>query len=136
MYLVSWVELDQILNYHPKYEIAETYNEAKEIQSKVEERFDSQEVDPNNLESGKICSDAIVIEEVDYEKVLKPLNFQTDEKLLCPKCNKPAERIIAITSVEVSMFWNDEEGYYDVIDDSYNIEDANVLQCCSCLGYF
>jgi len=131
MWLVKWVEMDDVLNYHPKYEIAETYNQAKEIQSKVTERYDSQEIDPNNLESGKVCSDPI-LEQVDFEKDLNVRSFEGNKLFFCKKCNVEVQRLVANTTVGVELFWNNAEGYYEVVEDSYILEDASSVICPGC----
>jgi len=131
MYMIIWVVLDDVLNYHPKYEIVETYNEAKEIQNKVTERFDSQELDPDNLESGKVCSDP-VLEQVDFEKDLNVRSFEGDKLFFCKKCNTEVHRLVANTSVGVELFWNEEEGYYEVVEDSYILEDSSSVICPGC----
>lgn len=127
MWLIKWVEMDNCLNYHPMYELAETYNEAREIKSRIEEQFDSQENKPN-----KVVSDPILVE-VNFDDP-NVRAFRVEELLFCEKCKEPAKNVIARIPLEVELVWNDAEAIYEIADDSYNLDDAFSVLCSDCLS--
>jgi len=132
MWIIKWVELDDNLNYRAKTEFAETYAEAFVLKNSIEEKFNKQEEVPDKLEQGKICSDPI-LEEIDFSYKTQRKNFQVNELLFCKKCNLPANRITANTEIGVELYWNEEDSTYDVVEDSYILEDSSSVYCPGCM---
>ncbi len=81
----------------------------------------------------KIESKAI-IEEINLEKKLDSNPFLVNEMLFCKKCNLPLNEVVATTSIEVVLFWNEADSTYDVNDDIYNLENATSVHCIRCLS--
>ena len=131
MWMIKWVELDDVLNYHPIVEFVDDYNTAREIFNSVEERFDKQELDPEKLDSGKVCCDPI-FEQIDPEKDLNVRSFEGDKLFFCKKCNSEVHRLVANTMVGVELLWDNAEGYYEVVEDSYILEDSTSVICPVC----
>lgn len=67
MWIVSWVVIDEIFNYYPCVRFAKNYEDAREIQSILEEEQAEQQdrEDYSELFFGKIVSE-IYINEIDF----------------------------------------------------------------------
>lgn len=130
MFIIKWVEADNIFSYHAVIEFAETYEAAKEILISVEERL-------NKVVNAKSKSNIVsepIIEEIDFDKKSNTKSFQTDKLLFCKMCNEPAGRIVAKTAIEVELIWNEKELIYEVAEETYNhLEDASKVFCSGCL---
>jgi hypothetical protein len=132
MWLIKYVEMDSTFGHHPVAEIAETYNQAKEIQSSIEERIANQNDDGSIPEEGKIVSEPI-LEEIKMEDTRKR-KMSVDELLFCKTCHKPAKKIVAHTSIEVEMLWNDDGASYEMTEDNFNIENSTSVYCPGCMS--
>ena len=133
MYIVKWVETDDVFNYHPSVRFAESYEDAIEIKNLIIDKFDSQEFEPELLDSGKVVSDPI-IEEIKFNKNSNHRIFYVDEKQFCKKCGKSANRIVAKTDIEIEMVWNEDLTFYEVAEEIYYLENATSVQCTECLS--
>ncbi len=63
MYIVKWVETDNIFNYYPCFKIFSEYNEAREFQAQKEAELELQNDKVEDLFEGKIISE-IYIDEI------------------------------------------------------------------------
>jgi hypothetical protein len=133
MWLIKWVELDDVLNHHPIVKIVETYNEARDLQYEVNERFDSQLDDPDNLESGKVVSEPL-IEEITFKENLNTKQFHGNELITCNKCNIQLDRIIVKTALEAELVWNEKVSEYEIAEEHYNLEESNSVICHHCMS--
>ena len=69
LYILKWVEMDEIYNYYPCLQIFSDYNEARDFKNKKEDELADQESRMEELFEGKIISE-IYIDEVPIESVV------------------------------------------------------------------
>jgi hypothetical protein len=65
MWIISWVEIDCTMSYHPRYSFAKTYEQARDIKSDIEDRFEQQDEHIKDSNDDKICSE-VYIEEIKF----------------------------------------------------------------------
>lgn len=63
MFIVKWVEMDDVFSYYPKCKVVKTYDEARVIKSEKEEISESQYERNGDIFQGKIISE-IYIDEI------------------------------------------------------------------------
>lgn len=63
IYIVKWVEMDEIFNYYPCFNLFEQYDDARNFQIQKEEEIEQQQDRLEELFEGKIISE-IYLEEI------------------------------------------------------------------------
>jgi hypothetical protein len=66
MFMVSYVVLDDILNYYPIVKFSNTLEKAQEVEAQVQEELERQSVRMEELFYGKILSETY-LQEVDFK---------------------------------------------------------------------
>lgn len=74
LYIIKWVEMDEIYNYYPCLQIFSDENEARDFKSKKENELARQESRMEELFEGKIISE-IYLEEIQIEGVVTNSEF-------------------------------------------------------------
>ncbi|MBX3045199.1 MAG: hypothetical protein KIT33_10295 [Candidatus Kapabacteria bacterium] len=62
MFIVKWVEMDDVFSYYPQCKVVKTYEEARVIKSDMEEILESQYEQNGDIFSGKIISEIYIYE--------------------------------------------------------------------------
>ena len=133
MWMVKWVSTDEIFNYYPCEKIFTDYDTARNLQSEMEEELEKQIDRVEDIFEGKILSE-IFIEEIKFEDKLNHKIFHIDELLRCKKCNETVNRVVARTSVEVELVWNNAESMYEVAEEKYDLEESTTVFCPACMS--
>ena len=66
MYIVKWVEMDEIFNYYPCVNIFSDYDKAREYQTEKEIELENQTDKLDNLFEGKIISEVYIEQIINY----------------------------------------------------------------------
>ncbi len=74
LYIIKWIEMDEIYNYYPCLQLFSDINEARDFKSNKEDELANQESRMEELFDGKIISE-IYLEEIQIEGVVPYSEF-------------------------------------------------------------
>ncbi len=134
MWIIKWVEMNNVFEYHPKVLFAETYDEAREIKCTIEEKFDKLNDEQDKDEHDKIVSEVSIEEINKVQEKTRLKDMQPDELLFCNKCNKPANMVVAQTAIGIELVWNNKDSIYEVAEEKYDIKDSTSVFCAGCMS--
>ena len=128
MFIVKWVETDEVFNYYPCIKIFSDYNEAREYKAQKEDELEQQNDKFDSLLEGKIISE-IHIDIIES----KTMQIELDKLLFCTKCNEPANKIVAVVETEMVLHWNEVE-VYEIGEYFHNYEQTKSVVCAKCIN--
>lgn len=76
IYIVKWVQMDEIHNYYPCFNLFEQYEDAKNFQIQKEEEIEQQQDRLEEIFEGKIISE-IYLEEIIEFRIISFKDYKT-----------------------------------------------------------
>ena len=129
MYIVKWVETDEVFNYYPCIKIFSDYDEAREYKAEKEAELEQQNEKLDSIFEGKIISE-IHIDVIES----KTMQIKLDKLLFCTKCNEQANKIVVVVETEMELHWNETDKVYEIGEYYHNYEQTKSVVCAKCIN--
>lgn len=88
IYIVKWVEMDEIFNYYPCFNLFEQFDDARNFQLLKEDEIELQQSRLDEIYEGKIVSDIYLEEIIEF----RIITFPESSKKLATNKNETNEK--------------------------------------------